>query len=99
LANVRNSNTFWVDATGALAGLGDNTKLFGIILVATGATAVMRLEDNQSSTVDKIEVRLATSGESMHFDFSTVPLLFPKGINVTIVTNCTATLILRETQG
>lgn len=91
MANVRSGNSHYVDSTGALT-TETPTKLAGVVLIATAANAVLVLRD-YDGTVTKLELRLATSGDSQHFDFSNTPVFFPNGINATTVTNARAILI------
>lgn len=90
MANVRSGNTHWVDALGVLTS--DSVKVAGITVTATAANAQVGLADS-AGTTSKIELRVATSGETKHFDFSASPLIFPTGMKVTALANANATVI------
>lgn len=95
MANVTNSNTIYIDATGDLSiGTDTNIRVFYVVMTATAGNAVLELEDNQASTVDKLYLGVATSGETKVFDFSRKPIVFPNGIEVTTATNVKATLVI-----
>lgn len=95
MANAVNSNTVYVDSTGDISiGTDKNIKVSYIVVTATGASAVLVLEDNQTTDVKKLDLRVATDGESKIFDFSSKPLVFPNGINVETLTNAIATLVI-----
>lgn len=95
MANVRNGNTIYVDATGDLTTTG--TRVYYIVVSNTGANSVLTLQDS-GADVNKIAVR----GNSSHgvdiLDFSARPLYFPGGVSVSTLTNCVATLVT-EVQG
>lgn len=90
MANVRSGNSHYVDATGVLAT--GSTRVVGVIVTATAASAIVAIGDSAGTTA-KLNLRVATSGASQFFDFSTSPILFPNGVNVTTLTNAIATVI------
>lgn len=71
-------------------------KVFYVTVTATAASAVLNLQDNNSTTDNKINLRVATSGETKDFDFSECPLYFPTGLKPNTVTNCVATIVFQE---
>lgn len=91
MANVRNGNTVYVDATGAITDSG--AKVAGVVLTATAANAVLVLQDSSGSPVNKVDLRVATSGSSQFFDFSVTPLWFPNGIEIGTLTNAKAMIV------
>ena len=91
MANVRNANTHYVDATGTLTT--DNVKVAGFVLTATAANAVAAITDAHASPKNKLNLRLAASGDSKHFDFSHAPIQFPAGVAVPTLTNAILTVI------
>ncbi len=95
MANVRNGNTYYIDATTELAVPG--IKVAYVIVTATSANAILNLQD-VTTAVNKINLRVATSGETQVFDFSECPLYFPNGVIPSTVTNCNATLVLTESR-
>lgn len=95
MANVRNANTYYIDATGSLTL--KNIKALFIIITATAANARLVLKDITTGAT-KMDVRI-TAADGQFFDFSSAPLVFPNGIDVTTVTNCIAVVTVEETRG
>ena len=94
MANAINGNSVYVDTTGALdISKPQNVKVTGVILTATAASAQLVLQDNASTAVNKLDVRVATDESSQFFDFSMTPIVFPNGIKVSALTNALATII------
>jgi len=91
MANATVGNSHYVDSTGDVTTKA--TTVYYIVLTATTANSILVLSDILSS-VKKIELRAATSGESRIFDFSANPLFFPNGVEATTVTNGNATLVI-----
>jgi hypothetical protein len=96
VANIRNGNTVYVDATGTAVDE-KNVRVVGIFITGAGGAATLVLGDNDSgaSNPTKLDVR-CPSGESNYLDFSSNPLIFPNGIQVKTLTTCVATLLLRS---
>lgn len=97
MANQRSSNTTYVDSTGVLT-TDKNVKIAGVILTATAANAVLVLQDSDGAT-NKLNLRLATSGDSQHFDFSQTPIHFANGVKVSTLTNAIATVVYTSSGG
>lgn len=95
MANVRNGNTIYVDSTGDLTTTA--TRVYYIVFSATGANAVMTLQDS-GANVNKITLSHPNDKESHVFDFSARPLYFPGGVAVSTLTNGVITLVA-EVQG
>ena len=95
MANVRNGNTLYVDATGDLTTTA--TRVYYILVSATGNGAVIVLQDS-GANVNKIRLGVANDKDTHIFDFSARPLYFPGGVAVSTLTNCTATIVA-EVQG
>jgi hypothetical protein len=91
VANARTGNTHYVDSTGTLSS--DPETVLGFVLTATSANAVAAIQD--SGSTDKLNLRVATSGETKHFDFSSAPLSFQKGVKVSTLTNAILTVIYK----
>ncbi len=85
MANVRTGNTHYVDATGVLEAEGCRVAQF--LVTATAASAVVVITDNAASPKNKLNLKLATDGETKQFDFSDSPLSFPAGLRVGTLTN------------
>jgi len=105
MANIRNSNTFYIDTaaadavattTGNLAS--KNIRVSYITLTATAATSELILRD-VTTAANKISLKLDVDNISKSFDFSETPLVFPNGINPSTVTDCTATCVVQEQGG
>lgn len=96
MANAVNGNTVYIDSTGDVSiGTDKNIKVLYITITPTAASAVLALDDNAAAgDVTKLDLRVATDGDSKMFDFSRKPIVFPNGINVQTVTNCNAMLVL-----
>lgn len=95
MANVRNANTYYIDTTTAIEVPG--LKVAYVIVTATAASAILNLQD-VTTTANKANLRVATSGATEVFDFSECPLFFPNGIIPSVVTNCVATCVLTESR-
>lgn len=90
MANVRVGNSVYVDSTGNLGT--DPVKVVRILVTATAASAVVVLADAAASS-KKFDLRVATSGETVQFDFTLSPVLFPGGVKVVTLTNAIVTVI------
>jgi hypothetical protein len=92
MANTRNGNTWYVDATGTL-GTEKNVLVPYIFLTATGANARIVLSDQATGSV-KVDLRLPTAGDTQLFRVEANPILFPNAIEVTTLTNAVATVLV-----
>jgi hypothetical protein len=90
VANVRSGNSHYVDSTGVLAS--NDVRIVAVVVTATAANAIVAIGD-EAGTTDKLNLRVATSGASQVFDFSSTPIYFPNGVKVTTLTNAIATVI------
>ena len=96
MALDRRSNTAYTTTPGRVAG---RFVLLGVILTATGANArvVFFDEDTGSpSGTEKLDLRVAISGETKFFDFSSTPIRFESALNAGTVTNASVTAIFKE---
>jgi hypothetical protein len=92
MANVRNSNSIYVDATGSITT--DPIKVTCIIFTPDSANDQLILKNFDNSGDIKISLRSATAKTTLIFDFSSAPIHFPKGVYVSTVTsNATATIV------
>lgn len=98
MANIRNSNSFYIDSTGAL-NTDANTRVFYIVITSTAAPGTITIADNQGTPVTKLSLAVDVADRSTIFDFSRKPLIFPNGINITAITNCTAMIEYSTTGG
>lgn len=98
MANNNNGNSFYVDSTGSFAGL-KNVKVIGITLTATSANAQLVLQNADSGSSNRIDLRNPTSGSTVQFRFDQAPLAFPNGVKVSTITNGNATIIYTTTGG
>lgn len=90
MANDRVANSHYVDTADVLSMSQAIVK--GVIVTATAANAVFVLSSADGTKV-KLDLRVATSGESRHFDFSNSPIVFSTGIKAHTVTNAIVTVI------
>ena len=93
MANARSGNSHYVDSTGTLSS--DSCKIAGVIVTATAASAILALQDAAGS-VNKANLRVATSGETKHFDFSQTPIFCPNGLKASTVTNAIVVVIYTQ---
>lgn len=101
MANARIGNSIYIDSTGTVTGSTEKNVLVSYVIVtATAASAILKLED-PSITVNniKLDLRVATSGATQVFDFSTTPVVFPNGVAVDTITNATAMVVLKSAGG
>lgn len=101
MANVRNSNTFYIDT--AYSSANDELpvkgiKVYYIIYTTSNATNQLVLADSVTG-ITKVSIKNATSGTSSIFRFDELPMVFPNGIRPITVTACTATLMVDEVRG
>lgn len=102
MANVRNSNTFYIDTqyTGSADELvASNLSVVGIIMRATGANAQVVLVDAQAAQPVKLSLGIATAGETIQLRLAEAPVLFPNGIRPLTLVNAVVTVILKESRG
>ena len=104
MANVRSGNSFYVDTAASSEASSDasnlslpNVVVTGVLLTATSASARIVLEDVTTGNI-KLDLRVATSGDSKFFDLSRTPINFPNGISPATVTNAVATIIGQESR-
>ena len=69
-----------------------------ILLTATSANAVMALTDNTAGTQNKLDLRVASAGDTERFNFVGAEIHVANGLTVTM-TNATATIILKKAGG
>lgn len=94
MANVANSNTIYIDATGDIANT-RNVRVMAIIFTPDAANDQLILRD-QTTTANKLRIRGATAKDSVYLDLSSAPIVFPNGINInTITSGAVATLIIK----
>lgn len=105
MANLRNSNTFYVDTSIATATSGTsgnldskNVRITHITVTCTTAGGILTLRDVDTGAT-KVSIRLATANTSEVFNYADNPMVFPNGINPQTVTNCVASVHIRETSG
>jgi len=104
VANVRNSNTFFIDTAAAdqtPATTGNlsifNIKVTHITMTATAATSLISLKD-VTTDAQKFIFRLDIVDKTQEFDFADNPIVFPNGIHPETVTDCVVTCVIRETR-
>jgi hypothetical protein len=87
MANTRNGNTLYVDATGDI--IASPIMVTDVYLTATAANAIAVLADANGTSL-KFNLRVATSGDTKHFPMSAY---FPNGLDVTTLTNAILTVV------
>lgn len=95
MANVRNSNTIYIDATGTIAATA-NAKVTQVIFTSSASGDTMTLRDGSSGS-NKITVRNNLATDTKQLDFSQGPIVFPNGIHIQVLSaSCTAMLVTRQ---
>lgn len=99
MANVRSANSFYIDTQSS--GASDNLEvkgvaIFYIAITATSANGRLVLQDTATVPVNKVDLRVPTSGNTEIFEFDMNPILFPNGIKPSTLTNAIATVIFKE---
>ncbi len=94
MANTLTGNIWYVDTaySGASDDLTMNVIMAGAVVTATAANGRLVLIDPKTLAV-KFDLRVATSGESQHFDFSFAPCACPNGLRALTLTNAVASII------
>ena len=97
MANIRNGNTWYVDATGSL---GDDRDVLVAYITVTATASFGRvvLADQVTGSL-KMDLRVATNGDTQLFDFSSKPIRFPNSISVATLTNAIVTLVITNQGG
>lgn len=97
MGNVSNSNSIFVDSTGALSiGTNQNIKIAYIVMTTTAATGSATLQDDAPAPVDKLIIKEAIADKTIRLNFADNPINFPNGIRISALSNATLTLILRR---
>lgn len=100
--NVLNGNTWYVD-TAHVSNSDDLVRkqalVVYIIVTATASNGRIVLGDVGANPDIKLDLRVATSGESRIFSFPEKPINFPNGIRAITVTNAVATVIVSNPGG
>jgi hypothetical protein len=94
LANASNGNTLYVDSTGDIL-TRKNVLVTYITVTPTGAASVIIQDVTTAAT--KLRLDVATGTNSVVFDYSYNPILFPNGIRVSTLTNALVTFTFRNT--
>ena len=104
MANIRNSNSFFIDTAAAnhLEATAENLpnknlKLLSLTVTAIAATTLLSLKDVITDE-QKLIIRLDIVDKVQFFDFSRAPIVFPNGIHPETVTDCVATCVIQESQ-
>lgn len=93
MANARNGNSYYVDATGTLA-VGA-LAIASIILTSNGAAGTITLQDNTSPVTNKMTLKVL-NGETLFIDFNMKPVTFSQGLVVSTLTTAIATIVFQE---
>lgn len=98
MANIRSGNTVYIDATGAIS-IEKNLNVVAVIVTATAASGRIVIQDNASSPQNKMDLRVATSGQSQLFSLVGSEVSFTNGLRIGTLTNAVATIILTSNGG
>lgn len=110
MANVRNGNTFYVDSTssGGTATSFINEKQIKVSYIffttdnANDAFTINDLNPSTGNTAGDLKItgKEATADDSVWYDFSTSPMVFPNGIWIsTLTAGSRLTLVLSKAGG
>lgn len=95
MANVRNSNSWYVD-TAYSSAIDDllikQLQVFAVFVTATAASGQIVLGDPVTG-VTKLDLRVPTADQTQMFTFYETPISFPNGIRILTLTNAVATLV------
>lgn len=98
MANTRCGNMHYVDSTGTLTTKLED-RISGVIVTATSANATFVLQTNSASETI-VDLRGPATHTSYYYDFSEHHLTFGiKGVKVSTITNCVATIIYSQNAG
>lgn len=96
MANVQNSNSFYVDSTGSLT-TAPNIRVSTVLFTANAANDAMTLTDGSGGAV-KMTIKASTAKDTKWFQFKS-PIIFPNGVFVSAITaNATATIVTSGTE-
>jgi len=96
MANVRNSNTYFID-TASVSLDERGVRVLGIVITGDGAVGELLLADNDSGASYPVKLDLrAPNNQSVYLDFIECPIFFPNGIRVITATTVLATLIIKS---
>lgn len=97
MANARNGNTVYIDATGD-ADIRKNVRVAHIFFTPNLANDQLVLKDGSTSGAIKFSCKGATAEATVHFDLSSTPIFFPNGIYVATL-DASGVALLVETAG
>jgi hypothetical protein len=100
MANVRASNTIYVDATGTCSASEKGIKVAYVVFTPDAANDQLILRDKDATGNKKLNIRGATAKETLFFDFSYAPIHFANGIYIdTLTAGAVATLVTTTSGG
>ena len=101
MANARCGNSYYIDSTGYVSATGSKqVKVAYILFTSTLAADTITFKDASTSGALKMTLKVPTASETILFDFSFNPLVFPNGVYVSAISaNCTATIITTTSGG
>lgn len=98
MANIRNGNTLYIDATGT-ALTKTNIIVSQIIFTSSSGGDNLILRDTDGTGALKISIKSNLANNTIQIDLRDTPMSFPNAIHVdTITAGATATLILKARQ-
>lgn len=102
MANVLNGNTFYIDSVHSSDSddlVRKQALIAYIAVTATGANGRIVLTDVGAPSDIKLDLRVEVSGHTELFRFDEVPVIFPNGVRVSVLSNAVATLVIRNSGG
>lgn len=97
MANARRGNLQSVTTTGILTSE-RNQRVQQILLTVTTTNGVLVIQDPLDSTA-MLDLRAVTAATTHVFDFPGPGIIFPNGLKVSTLTNCTAMIVYNNSSG
>lgn len=94
MANVRNSNSIYVDTASDLVSSDQNVKLTHVVFSSSAAGDTIKLRDGAVDGPVKLVIKNGLANDTKTHRFDIVPIVFPTGIYVDVLSSgAVATLI------
>ena len=92
MANARTGNVFYVDATGAYE---KRVAILSVTITTNAASAELIISDPNTSAII-LSLKEPTSDVTTKFSFADDPIICTNGADVTTITNCVASIVMRD---
>lgn len=97
MANIRNSNTAFIDTAASLPDIENaGIRITSILVTPIGGGTAKLVLDDKTTGARKVDIRVPAGNPSRHIPYSADPISFPNGIVPVTVDFCVATLSLQE---